>query len=212
MNFKSLFSHGFQALDLGFWVPFETFRVFEIFWDFFEMFRLGVVYLMIYDHALHSISIFTMFHAFRCVLECWKLCVGRFRLGWTHDAIIFSTPHVHAYFMHTHPFFPFFVLFCDCVMSLSLSLSDRLRMAPKRKSTLAWNGSSSDLPTPLLHVWFHDGKAQQDFPKNFQKCGVHPEHHVVLSYFFETLLPHVIRTRGWESLCEIPLRCPLVFI
>ena len=89
-------------------------------------------------------------------------------------------------------------------------------MAPKRKSTMAWNplgfGSSSDLPTPLLHVRFHDGKAQQDFLENFQKCGVHLERHVVLSVFSETPLPRVIRTRGWESFCEIPLRCPLMFI
>ena len=41
-------------------------------------------------------------------------------LDWasTHDAIIFSTSHVHAY-----PFFCFFVHFCDCVLFLSLSLS-----------------------------------------------------------------------------------------
>ena len=40
-----------------------------------------------------------------------------------HDAIIFCTSLVHAYFMHTYPLFFFFVLFCDCVLSLSLSLS-----------------------------------------------------------------------------------------
>ena len=78
MNFKSLFSHTFHALDLGFWDFFETFGVFENFWDFCEIFGLGVVYLMIHDHALHSICIFTIFHAFRCVLEFWKLCASRF--------------------------------------------------------------------------------------------------------------------------------------
>ena len=36
---------------------------------------------MIYDHALHSISIFTIFHGFRWVLDYWKLCVGRFGLS-----------------------------------------------------------------------------------------------------------------------------------
>ena len=47
---------------------------------------------------------------------------------------------------------------------------------------------------------------------NFQKCGIHLECHVVLSDFSNTPLSLVIRTRGWESLCEIPLRCPVMFI
>ena len=100
---------------------------------------------------------------------------------------------------------------------LSLSFSDRLRMAPKPKSTPTWNplgsrSSSSDPPVPPLHVWFRDGKAQQDFLENFQKHGVHPECHVVLSHFSDTPLPAVIQTQGWESLYKIPLRCPIMFI
>ena len=35
---------------------------------------------------------------------------------------------------------------------------------------------------------------------------------MILSNFADTPLPDVIHTRGWESLCEIPLRCPIVFI
>ena len=35
---------------------------------------------------------------------------------------------------------------------------------------------------------------------------------MILSDFSDTPLPDVIHTRGWESLCEIPLRCPIVFI
>ena len=152
---------------------------------------------------------FTMFHAFRCVLDCWKLCAGRFGLG----------------FMHMYPFFYFFVLFCDCVLflsslslSLSLSLLDGLRMAPKRKSNPTRNpfhsgsSSSSDLPVLPLHVRFHDEKAHQDFSKNFSKHGVHPKCHVILSNFADTPLPDVIHIRGWESLCEILLRCPILFI
>ena len=126
----------FHALDL-------------CFWGFCEIFGLGVAYSMLYDHALHFIYIFTMFHAFRCVFICWKLCADRFRLGWTHDAIIFSTSHsFHAYV----PFlFYLSVLGCDCVMFFfSLSLSDRLHIAPKHKSTLVRNplhfGSSSSDP------------------------------------------------------------------
>ena len=46
----------------------------------------------------------------------------------------------------------------------------------------------------------------------FQKCGVHPKCHVVLSNFSNTLLPSVIWTRGWDSLMEELLRCPIIFI
>ena len=35
---------------------------------------------------------------------------------------------------------------------------------------------------------------------------------MILSDFFDTPLSDVIHTQGWESLCEIPLRCPTVFI
>ena len=35
---------------------------------------------------------------------------------------------------------------------------------------------------------------------------------MILSDFFNIPLPNVIHTRGWKSLCEIPLRCPMMFI
>ena len=134
---------------------------------------------------------------------------------------IFSTSHVHAFFMHMYPFFSFyfvlFVMYFSLFLSLYLFLSDKLRTTPKCKSTPAQNplgsrSSSSDLPFPPLQVQFHDGKAQQNFLENFQKRDVHSKCHVVLLDFFDTPLPHVIRTRGWESLCEIPLRCSVMFI
>ena len=116
--------------------------------------------------------------------------------------------------------FSLFFLFCSVgdVFSLFLpfSLSDRLRMTPKRKSTPTWNllssESSSSNPTSLLHIWFHDVKAQQDFLENFQRCGVHSKRHIILSNFSDISLPGVIWTRGWESLCEILLRYLIVFI
>ena len=119
--------------------------------------------------------------------------------------------------MHTYPLFSFFLLlFVMCFLSFSLSLSDRLRMAPKRKFTPARNPlgsrSSSFFDTPFLHFQFRDGKAQQDFLENFQRHGIHPMRHVILSNFFDIPLLGVIQTRGWESLCEIPLRCPIMFI
>ena len=135
--------------------------------SFYEIFGLGVAYLMLYDHALHSIFNFTVFHAYIPFL------------------------------------FYLSVLACDCVLSLflSLSLSKRLHMVPKRKSAPIWNhfrsgSSSSDPPVPLLDVRFLDKKAHQDFSKNFSKRGVHPKRHVILSNFEDTSLLNIIHTRG----------------
>ena len=140
-------------------------------------------------------------------------------LDWVfiHDAFKFCTSHVHAYFMHTYLFFPFLVCIVMCC-TLSLSWID-CTMAPKAcKSTLAQNPlqgsgfSSSDPPVPPLHVRFCDEKARKDFLENFQKRGIHSEHQVILSNFADTPLPSIIRTRGWESLLERSLRCPVMFI
>ena len=125
-------------------------------------------------------------------------CSGRFGLVLPMMQVIFCTSHVHAYFMHTYPFISLFLV---VMCFFSLSPLDRLRMAPKHKSTPARNplgsrSSSSNPPVPPLHVRFHNGKAQQDFLENFQKRGVHPKHHVVLSDFSNTPLPVVIRTRS----------------
>ena len=38
------------------------------------------------------------------------------------------------------------------------------------------------------------------------------ERHVVLLDFFDTDLPTVIHSRGWESLCDILITCPSVII
>ena len=127
-------------------------------------------------------------------------------------------------FMHISCIRTLSFLFLDCdyvvfplsvSVSVSLSLLDRLCMAPKRKSTLARNplgSGSSSFDTPPLHIRFRDGKAQQDFLENFQRCGIHSKHYVILSDFSDTSLLGAIQTQGWESLCEIPLRCLIVFI
>ena len=125
---------------------------------------------MLYDHALHSICIFTIFHAFSCVFV-FETCV-LVGLDWVEPMMqLFLARHMfmHISCINTLSFlslYSFVIVFCHF-----LFLLDRLHIAPKRKSTLAWNplgfGSSSDLPTPLLHVQFHDGKAQQDFLENF---------------------------------------------
>ena len=89
-------------------------------------------------------------------------------------------------------------------------------MAPKRKSTPAQNplhsGASlfSD-PSPS-HIRFRDDDAFKAFSENFSRRGIHSEHQVILSDFANTDLPSVIHSRGWESLCDVPVTCPLVLI
>ena len=91
-------------------------------------------------------------------------------------------------------------------------------MATKqRKSTPTRNpprGSESSSSNPRVpsHTRFHDEKAKMDFFENFQNRGIHPECLVILSDFSDITLPDVIRTQGWESLCEKPVRCPIMFI
>ena len=83
-------------------------------------------------------------------------------------------------------------MYFSCIHTLSLSLSNRLRRALKRKSTLVRNPlrsrSSSSSNLPFFHVQFCDEKAHQDFLKNFSKRGIHPEHHVILLDFADTTL------------------------
>ena len=89
-------------------------------------------------------------------------------------------------------------------------------MAPKRKSTSARNplrscASSSTDPSPST-VRFRDDEAFKAFSENFSRLGIHLECQVVLLDFADTDLPFVIHSRGWESLCDIPVTCPLVLI
>ena len=89
-------------------------------------------------------------------------------------------------------------------------------MAPKRKSTPAQNplcsgASSSSNPSPST-VWFRDDDVFKAFSENFSKRGIHSERQVVLSDFANTDLPSVIHSRGWESLCDVSVTCPLVLI
>ena len=89
-------------------------------------------------------------------------------------------------------------------------------MAPKRKSTPAWNplrseASSSSDPSPST-IRFHDDDAFKAFSENFSRRGIHLERQVILSDFADTDLSSVIHSRGWESLCDVPVTCPLVLI
>ena len=104
------------------------------------------------------------------------------------------------------------VLFC---LSLSFYLHLVCSVAPKSKFTPSRNpfrfGASSSNSTPS-HVRFHDYKACKEFLENFLWHDIHSKHQVVLSNFFGTDLPTVIYSRGWESLCGIPVTYPSVII
>ena len=154
------------------------------------------------------------------------------------DRFDWAEPMMHLYlhviwsciFMHTYLQVSIFVILnlvgAFLIVSLSLSLSLSLSvsyvsciMAPKRKSIPSWNplrfeassSSSPSDPTPS-HIQFRDEKAKLDFLKNFSRHGIHSEHQVILSNFSDTDLPTVIHSRGWESLCGVPVMCPSMII
>ena len=89
-------------------------------------------------------------------------------------------------------------------------------MAPNRKSTPARNplrsGASSSFDPSPSTVRFHDDDAFKSFLENFSRQGIHLERQVVLSDFADTDLPSVIHSKGWESLYDVPVTCPLVLI
>ena len=105
------------------------------------------------------------------------------------------------------------------IVSLSLPLflfTLVVSMTPKRKSTssrntLHFGTSSSSDPTPS-HLRFCDEDARQAFLENFSRQGIHSEHQVILADFTDTDPPDVIHSRGWESLCDIPVTCPSMLI
>ena len=91
-----------------------------------------------------------------------------------------------------------------------------MSMALKRKSIPTQNplrsdASSSSNPSPS-NIWFRDDDAFKAFSENFSRRGIHLERQVVFLNFADTDLPSVIHSRGWESLCDVPVTCPLVLI
>ena len=132
--------------------------------------------------------------------------------------------HVHALPMHTYLIFNIFDIidiawdFSNC-SSLFLPLilfTLVVSMAPKRKSTPARNllrssASSFSDPSPS-NVRFRDDDNFKAFSENFSRRGIHSEHQVILSDFANTNFPSVIHSRGCESLCDVPVTCPLMLI
>ena len=132
--------------------------------------------------------------------------------------------HVHAFLMHTYSLFHIFDIFDDAwdffycsSLLLPLNLFTLVvSIAPKCKSTPAQNllcsgASSSTDPSPS-NVRFYDDDAFKAFSENFSRQGIHSERQVILSDFADTNLPYVIHSRGWESLCDVPVICPLMLI
>ena len=132
--------------------------------------------------------------------------------------------HVHAFPMHTYLSFNIFDIidiawnFSDC-SSLFLPLflfTLVVSMAPKCKSTPTRNpfhsgASSSSDPSPS-NVWLRDDDAFKAFLENFSRRGIHSECQVILLDFANTDLPSIIHSRGWKSLCDVPVTCPLMLI
>ena len=132
--------------------------------------------------------------------------------------------HVHAFSMHTYSPFHIFdifelleTFFIVLLFFLPLNLFTLvMSMALKRKSTptrnpLCSDASSSTNPSPS-NVQFRDDDAFKAFSENFSRRGIHLERQVILSDFADINLPSVIHNRGWESLCDVPVTCPLVLI
>ena len=149
------------------------------------------------------------------------LCAGTIGLGWVHDAIYFAY-HMFMHSLCICTLFSIYLLYLNCfgtflIVYLSLPLflfTLVMSMAPKCKFAPSWNPlrsealSSSD-PTPS-HIWYKD--AQKDFSENFSRWGVHSECRVILVNFANTDLPTTIHSRGWESLCDVPVTCSSMLI
>ena len=131
--------------------------------------------------------------------------------------------HVHAFSMHTY-FFSHILTIVNCFGTfLIVSYFHPLflftlvvLMTPKRKSTPARNplhsGASSSSDSALLSLRFRDDNAHKAFSENFSRQGVYSKRQVILVDFANTDLPTVIHNREWESLCDVPITCPLVLI
>ena len=151
------------------------------------------------------------------------LCSDRFGLGWAHDAICFAC-HMFMHFPCICTLFSIYLLYLNCLglfwlsfLSLPLFLFTLVvSMALKCKSTPALNpfhfGASSSFDSTPFSLWFHDDDAHKAFLKNFSRRGVHSECQVILANFASTDLPIVIHSWEWESLCVVPVTCPLVLI
>ena len=127
-------------------------------------------------------------------------------------------------FMHSHAhvlFFQYILIYLNCFQDFS----ECFFLPPH---SLVYVNASWHLNVNLLHLetffilghllllilppLLFDEQARKDFSKNFSRQGIHSEHQVILSDFFDTNLPTIIHNRGWESLCDILVTYPFVLI
>ena len=140
------------------------------------------------------------FLAFRCVLYlCNWLCASRIGLGWAYDAIYLAChmfmhfPCIHTHFQYTCYIWNVLELFWLSIFSLLI-----VSMAPKSKSTSAWNPLRSEAflsfdSTPIS-LWFHHDDAHKAFSENFSRRSIHSECQVILVDFADINLPYVIHS------------------
>ena len=102
--------------------------------------------------------------------------------------------HVHTFPMHTYFLFIKFAIifvawdFSDCLfIFLSLFLFMLVvSMAPKRKSTPAWNpfcyAATSSFDHSPSNIWFRDDDSFKAFLENFSRQGIHLKCQVILLF------------------------------
>ena len=131
---------------------------------------------------------------------------------------MFMHPHAHILLFQYTCYIWTVWSFSNCLfLPLSLfSFTLVVYMASKHKSTPSQNpfhsGASSSSDSTPSHIRSRDEDARKDFSENYSWRGFHSERWVILSNFSNTNLPTVIHSRGWESLCDIPVTCPFVLI
>ena len=125
--------------------------------------------------------------------------------------------------MHTYSLFNILVIFellwdfSDCLfLSLSFLFTLVVSMAPKRKSTLFRNplrsgASSSSNPTPS-HFGSVMRMPEMTSWRTFLDEVFIRNAESFLADFADTDLPNVIHSRGWESLCDVPVTCTSMLI
>ena len=111
-------SHAFHVLKPRIWGFLGKFWGFSNLLSFCWNFGMGFKDLIIKSHALHHISIITVLS---CILDvCNWLCVGRFGLGWAHNAISFVChmfmhfPCIRSLLFNILVIFELFWSFSDC--------------------------------------------------------------------------------------------------
>ena len=149
-----LFLHAFHAFRPRFWVYLKFLGFSKI--DVYFVKFLGWVLCFWCNMIMHCIQ-FAFSQCFMYLNVClyaWKLCADSFGLGWTHDAIMFSTSNLYAFFMHTYPIFSLFLVLCCDGVFLFVSLSISLSLSLFR-IVCAWHQSINPLCLGTLFILGH---------------------------------------------------------